>query len=193
MNNNFFRKIVSAKIISLFIIFSFVSFTKADDWKVQSFKVSKGGNLSVKISGGDIRINTWDKNEVEVKYESSSKETNLEQKENNISFNSSGYSDVKITVPYEFSLNLSTAAGDIKVLNNIKGKVNISTAGGDVSVRNIEGDIHASTGGGDIRSGDIKNRAAISTGGGDISIGNVGDECKNKYRGRKHKREQYRK
>jgi hypothetical protein len=96
-----------------------------------------------------------------------------------------------VTVPPEYSLDVSTEAGNIQV-EDIAGRVNLSTEGGNINLGNVDGtaraetagghitahdvsgDLIASTAGGHITSGRIGGAATLKTGGGHIRVGSVG-------------------
>ena len=61
MKNKFlFTVILTSACLLIFVIKTIAQ----DGYKTESFKVSKGGRLTVGLSAGDIQIKTWDKNEV---------------------------------------------------------------------------------------------------------------------------------
>ncbi len=148
----------------------------------KSFKVNKGGTLKVHIMSGDISVDTWNKNEVNVTIEnideSQYNQLNISQSGNNVTvqFNGSGYygsSDVKVSVSSEYNLNLETNQGDMRLSNNIKGSVQIETRGGNITLASINGYLKALTNGGDITLSTISGTAEVTTYGGDITTGNV--------------------
>ena len=131
-------------ILTIVLLGSNISLTQ-DEYKSRTFNVSKGGKLEVRIDIGEIIIRTWDKNEVYVKYEEWDEEGELRisQKGNTIEIESgSSYdgSDLEVTVPSQFNLDLNTTGGDINILNNISGKVECSTSGGNVTTKEINGE-----------------------------------------------------
>lgn len=149
----------------------------------KTFKVSKGGELSVNIASGDINVTAWDKDEVSVTAtffdDEEGEGLDIKQNGNNISIehqNSWGSTaDLEIKIPSNFNLELNTTSGDIHVTGAIIGAVTAQTMGGDISTGNVSGKIQIQTSGGDIRIGDVKGENALNTMGGDIRVGNVTD------------------
>lgn len=182
-----------------FILSGFAALTIATD-KEKTFNVSKGDNLEVSISNGNITISTWEKDQVYIKAinieEDDLKYLKFEQQGNKVIVNFEGQESddfyLDISIPSQFNVDISTGGGNIAVKGNINGKVevatgggnialndvgdklSVSTGGGNISVGNVNGETEISTGGGNISVGDVKSKAEISTGGGNISVGNIG-------------------
>ncbi len=177
MKNKFlFTVIITSFCLLIFIFKSFAQ----EDFTKKTFKVNKGGSLSVSLAAGDIQIKTWDKNEVEVLYEEDEddyRDVKILQDDSNITIRSDSYTDFEITVPSEYNLSLNSSGGDIKVLGNIKGEIDANTAGGDIQLKDVNGEIQASTAGGDVKCGNIKGNVKLSSSGGDIVVGKVEGEC----------------
>lgn len=74
-----------------------------------------------------------------------------------------------ITVPEEFSANVSTEDGDIR-LESLKGDVHIDTEDGNIKVSNVTGSaVHVETEDGDITAGEIKaDDVTLATEDGDL-------------------------
>ncbi len=173
------------RLTAALLLFSSVAvFLRAADGDdiTRSFKVNKGGTLKVYIMTGDITVDTWNKNEVNVSIENIDENQNnllhISQSGNNVTvqFNGSGYygsSDVKVSIPSEYNLNLQTSQGDVRLSNNIKGSVQIETRSGDISLASINGYLKALTNGGDITLSAVSGTADVTTYGGDITTGNV--------------------
>lgn len=173
------------RLTAALLFFSSVAvFLKAADGDnvIKSFKVNKGGTLKVNIITGDITVDTWNKNEVNVSIENVDENQynllNISQSGNNVTvqFNGSGYygsSDVKVSVPLEYNLNLQTNQGDIQLSNNLKGSVQIETRSGDITLASISGYLKALTNGGDITLSAVNGTADVTTYGGDITTGNI--------------------
>ena len=174
-------KLISVVLILSFIISNTLLAKDSGEPKTKSFKISQGGLLKVEIRSGDIKIQTWDKDEVLIKIEGLSDEAfkylemNLrgdkltvrdesydEETENGVKFT--------FTVPSKFNLDLQTMGGDISLANNITGNVSIDTYGGDINAMNINGTTEVETKGGDIRLNELNGDCTINTYGGDISI-----------------------
>jgi len=177
MRNKFLFTVV---LISVCLLIFIAKTFAQEEYKTESFKVSKGGTLKIETSGGDIQVKTGNDNEVKLVYEDDDEYSGvtIHQEGNNITIKSDDYIDFEITVPSEYSLSLNTAGGDIEVLNNIKGRVKINTSGGDIKLKDVNGELTAITAGGDIRCGNINGDAEFSSGGGDVVVGKVEGECK---------------
>jgi hypothetical protein len=147
----------------------------------KSFNVNKGGTLKVSINTGDITIQTWNKNEVNIRIgdvDENRSGLNIYQSGNNIivQYNGSGYynsNDVRVYVPTEYSLDLRTNQGDIALRNDLKGTCQAVTGGGDINLSNITGYVNVKTNGGEVTIGNIYNDLVLSTNGGDIIVGNI--------------------
>lgn len=166
----------------------------------KTFSVSKGDQLVVSVSNGNITISPWNKDQAHILAknidEDDLNDLKIEQDGNKVivEFNGQDSDDfvLEVFLPENFNLDLSSGAGNITFNGKILGKVDVSTGGGNVklqdvgdrlsvstgggniSVGNIFAETEIVTGGGNINIGDIKSRAEVSTGGGNISIGNIG-------------------
>ena len=152
----------------------------------KTFNVNPGEKLYLQTESGDIKITSWNKNEVSVKILGNSKaekkmEFTLEKKDkevyisgekrgNNI-FNWFSNINIRyeIIVPEDHFLELKTSGGDISV-KNVNGIKKLTTSGGDIDLRDISGEVYASTSGGDITIDNKKGNLDISTSGGDIVV-----------------------
>ncbi len=92
-----------------------------------------------------------------------------------------------IKVPRQFSANVSTAGGDIRLravdgvaklitsggdvrVQEVQGETSVKTSGGDIIVRQVLGNVHLETSGGDITVSDVQGDTRAETSGGDIRI-----------------------
>ncbi|MFZ1517948.1 MAG: hypothetical protein WAU11_04195 [Ignavibacteriaceae bacterium] len=186
-------------IVLSFVLSGLISFTNAAD-KEKTFSVSKGDQLVVSVSNGNITISPWNKDQAHITVknidEDDLNDLKIEQHGNKVivEFNGQDSDDfvLEVFLPENFNLDLSSGAGNITFNGKILGKVDVSTGGGNVklqdvgdrlsvstgggniSVGNIFAETEIVTGGGNINIGDIKSRTEVSTGGGNISIGNIG-------------------
>ena len=151
----------------------------------KSFNVKKGGTLNVSITSGDVRVTTWNKNEVNIKIDSNDKEDinsikatldgNTVTVKNNYS-NSWGWSgdiSLRISIPSDFNTEIHTQSGDVRQTGSLQGTTNIFTAGGDIRVGDVSGKTILKSNGGDITTGNIGNELILSTNGGDVRTGTV--------------------
>ncbi len=162
-----------------------------DDYKLElirekSFKTTDGKNLTVEASGGDVKINSWDKSEVTVKIYGNdrAKETmkfrldettdgvEVEAKRSGsaiFSFWKNIRLKFEISVPKNYNTKVNTSGGDISLMN-LNGNVVFKTSGGDIKLGQVNGNVKLSTSGGDISASDINGYFKASTSGGDIKV-----------------------
>jgi hypothetical protein len=155
----------------------------SQDKITKSFNVKKGENLSVKVSG-DVRVTSWNKDEVYVEVTGLDKDDYedlmIKQEGNTVSVvlkNNDGAS-FSIKTPEQFNLDVKTSGGDLLCSGKFVGNVTGTTAGGDVMVQNVDGDVVLTTAGGDVKTGDVTGDVKLTTAGGDIMVGNIGGEGK---------------
>ena len=161
----------------------------AADLKVleeRTFQISPGKNLKVEASSGDVKVTSWDKNEVYIKILGNSKaedkvkfdfyndedkvEVVAKREHSFFGWFSSGIRlKFEIKVPIKFNEKIKTSGGDVYT-KNISGNLKISTSGGDISIENVNGVFDLSTSGGDISSMNFQGDFEASTSGGDINL-----------------------
>ncbi len=152
----------------------------------KSFNVSKGGTLNVKITSGDIKISTWNKNEVNIKITSDDKEdinsitavieSNIVKISNNYSSSWGGWTgdiSLNINIPSDFNTEINTQSGDIVQTGNLNGTATVFTAGGDIKLGDVSGQTTLKSNGGDITTGNVGGDLTLSTNGGDVITGIV--------------------
>ena len=145
----------------------------------QSFNVSKGGKLLVKINQGDVFIKTWEKEEVLIKADGIDEDDlatiNFRKTGNTVivdykeQWGWGANADYYFTVPSKFNIDVYTTGGDIEIKNNIEGNIDLKTMGGDINLQSINGDLDIETMGGDINLVNATGKSIISTHGGDIT------------------------
>lgn len=161
-----------ASILLVILISSAVSTALAAE---RTFKVSKGGTLQVSLSGGDISISTWDRNEVKVTYEDG-EEFQIEQRGNIIDIEDEGYfggEDLDISIPSQFNVHVQTQSGDIRIMGTVTGNIEAGTSGGDIKLNEVIGMVDLKTAGGNITTGNIKGDAELNSAGGELVLGNI--------------------
>jgi DUF4097 and DUF4098 domain-containing protein YvlB len=147
----------------------------------KSFKVSKGGTLEVSVRAGDIRLSTWDKNEVFVKASEIEEEDlddlKMTQTGNTVrvEFDSRWGStpEFDISLPSQFNVDAQTSGGDVSVTGSITGSLNGKTSGGDIKIGDVVGTVDMNTSGGNISTGDVQGDLHLNTSGGDLHVGFV--------------------
>ena len=172
--------------------------------RTKTFPVGKGGTLDVSIHGGNIIINPWEKDEVNVKIRDGSDDgdpgISMSQNGTTVSIENTNRSSddftLEINVPSRFDIRLRSSSGDIEIsgslsgnlkgatgggnirLGNLGGTIDMRTSGGDITCGDIGGDLDLNTSGGDISMGKISGSATVSTSGGDITVANVGKKIR---------------
>lgn len=159
----------------------------------EKFSVEPGGTLTIDADFGNISIDTWDRDEVDVRVEKRIRgnddargRRDLEDVEVEVSqhgpdvrieVNKPGWFKrnrvsvkMAVRVPESYNLNMKTAGGNIEVAD-LQGDVKARTAGGDIDIGDItDGDIMASTAGGDVRVRGGGRESELSTAGGNITV-----------------------
>ena len=154
------------------------------DDRTKSFTVTKGGTLELSTNGGDIKITTWEKNEVLVKARGFNEDDDysgvkMHQSGNMIHVETWGSCEeahFDISLPADFNVDLRTSAGTIDIRGALSGKLTGSTSAGDIRLGNLGGEIEMHTSGGDIRAGKLKGTATLRTSGGNVSVESTSDE-----------------
>lgn len=177
-------------LVILFLVLLSSLFAKdilADNLKLikeKSLNVKSGETLFIDASGADIKVDSWNKNEVYVKILGNRKAEDkmkftIEQtsggvevtakKEGSWFFNwGGGYSvRIEVMVPANYNNEVETSGGDILV-QNVSGKFKLDTSGGDVDLKYTSGDVKIRTSGGDITLTNHSGNSNVSTSGGDI-------------------------
>lgn len=165
------------------LLVNIVSYSYENGDFTKSFKVNKGGKLSININSGNINLTPWEKNEVYVKVDNVDKdqikdiEVYLEGNNVYVKYNSQwGWGEeieLYVSFPSQFSVESKSTGGNINVKGNVVGNIELNTMGGDVTLKNVKGKVRVSTQGGDLRVGNIEGGLLLSTMGGDINIGDV--------------------
>jgi Toastrack DUF4097 len=179
---------------------------------VKTFMASSGENLQISVDPGNISIETWNKDEVNIEVVSRKKYKieNLvaEKTGSTIKFEldlDDGWNNtvtVKVKAPSNFNFDLESTGGNINIedaitgklyaeteggnvsFSDVKGKVSVNTSGGNISGENVEGDVGLHTNGGNISLGNVKSgKSDIDTYGGNISVGNVASDLSAKTHG----------
>lgn len=189
MNMNHFMK-------KFFLLLGLFAFLNANVFaeelrtlKENTFQVKDYQNIYVNASGTDVKIESWDKQEVYVKILGNNKaEEKLKfevyqegdvvkiiiKKKNSFWnwFSSHISSRVEAKVPAKFNANVETSGGDIKV-TGMTGGFKFDTSGGDIMLLNLNGKVTAETSGGDIQLSSHNGEMFLSTSGGDITTKDV--------------------
>lgn len=175
------------KIISTFlllIIFSASLLIGQNLYEEKTFSTSEGKTFTLEAVTGGVKVNTWNKNEVNIKVFADEDaierlDFNYEESSNGIKYTSKKKDWLKnlvnikvnyeITTPKNYNLNLATSGGSISV-NNLKGNLKGSTAGGSFDINDVSGNIKLSTSGGKINLEDVNGLINVASSGGNIEV-----------------------
>jgi len=149
------------------------------------FSISPGNDLRIKVSGGDVAITSWNRDEVYIKvlgndnaeekldfiFNNSDSYVELETKSKRSFFNwfSNISLRIEVKVPEKFNADIHTSGGDIN-LAKVEGTIEMHTSGGDVVCSDFLGSLDVSTSGGDINLNGGNTSIVAHTSGGDITL-----------------------
>lgn len=164
----------------LLAVLFFFPFATAQNQE-KTFTVSKGGNLIVETSHGNIVVTSTTGDEVKVIAKNVDQgdlsDLNMTKEGNKVIIKFKGEDSEKfsleINAPQKFNFDISTGGGNVSFKDDIDGMIKITTGGGNVAVKNISGKLGISSGGGNIKTGDLGSDAVISSGGGEISVNTI--------------------
>ncbi|HEY3128543.1 MAG TPA: hypothetical protein VGL91_03735 [Acidobacteriota bacterium] len=154
--------------------------------QTKSFSVTRGGLLEVSVSGGDVVLSPWEKNEVfvkadgidrdEISYLRMSQTGNTVRVEFRPRRNRSDRLRWEINLPSQFNTDIRTGGGNIEIRGSMSGSLTGSTSGGDIRVGDVNGKMDMRTSGGNMSAGKIHGDALMKTSGGDIAIDSAGGQ-----------------
>ncbi|MEW6655097.1 MAG: DUF4097 family beta strand repeat-containing protein, partial [Bacteroidota bacterium] len=161
---------VTKKVLIFLVSFGFLSsFAYAHDSKMikeKTFQMKDDQNLFVEVSGANVKIENWNKQEVYVKIsgnhnaasklkydvfqEGDAVRVVIKRKDSFWNwFGSNIKVKVEAFVPAKFNAQVKTSGGDINV-KGITGRFSFETSGGNINLKNLNGKVNAETSGGDI-------------------------------------------
>jgi DUF4097 and DUF4098 domain-containing protein YvlB len=179
--------ILTLTLLTFMYSFQSASCGDADDLKLlqqKTLQTEPGKSLTLSSVSGNVIINSWSKNEFEVKIYGNEKAENyltfdISPTETGVRVDGQSKSTAKIqgnlsvkfeiNVPSNYNIDVHTGGGNVKV-DVLTGKVNINTSGGNINVKKLTGDVDASTAGGNISIDESKGSVHLSTSGGNISV-----------------------
>jgi len=186
--NRIFKFSLVKKIITVFFLIGITSsLSFADELRLireKTFQMKDWQNVYVNASGADVKVESWDKQEVYVKifgnrraeekmkfdvYQEGEVVKVIAKKRGSF-FNwfGSGLSvRIEIMTPKNYNTHVETSGGDIRV-SNLTGGFKLDTSGGDIILNNTDGKVKAETSGGEITLNKHKGAMDLSTSGGDI-------------------------
>ncbi len=191
------KKLLLSSALVAIALALFATGTAQADTAHQSFAVEPGDRLIVDTQSSAIEVHTWDRPEVELVVERAEKlELTYDQEAGTTTIRGrrtgaglfdffglvSGRPLLRLTVPRQHDLELSTSGGGIEVAD-LQGRVSARTSGGSLSFGHIEGPIEGKTSGGSISLKGCSGTASVSTSGGSIRIGEVEGEVRAKTSG----------
>ena len=164
---------------------SMVSFFEKTEEFNETYEVGPGTGLAVNNRNGDVKLEKWDKEHVEVH---ATKKTNhgrdeLAKVEIQVTIGDrmeirSEYRDKKARVSVDYRIRIpsyvvveeiSTANGDV-VLRSTKGDTQATTANGDIDVKDVIGTVYVQSANGDIKVRTTSAIAKAATANGDIRV-----------------------
>lgn len=163
------------------------SYTAYDTKDSKEFTVKPGGKLEIELkTGGDIKIEGWNKDVVSIEIEISGESADnvkydFEQSGNTVTITTeykkrhrSNNTDASliVRVPNKFNIDFSTMGGDIKIAS-VEGKIEGKTMGGDLNLNNLKGHLDITTMGGEIILKDSEVDGKAKTMGGEVTVENV--------------------
>jgi DUF4097 and DUF4098 domain-containing protein YvlB len=164
----------------------------------RTFTVTPGSSLMVDADAASVRVTGGDSNQVVVHMKFRGSDAELEkttmdatqsgdtvtvtmrrkQKGNWFSWGSwSGESNIEVTVPTRFAINVRTGGGGIDLQNTV-GAVDAHTSGGDIAAKNLTGQVRVHTSGGGIHMDTIHGDLDADTSGGDVRVMNIDGKIK---------------
>lgn len=184
LENYFVKKIL----IVFFLIGLTSSLSYAEELRLireKSISMKDWQNVYVNASGADVKVESWDKQEVYVKIfgnRRAEEKMNFDiyqdgevvkviAKKRGSFFNWFGNNlsvRIEIMTPKNYNPHVETSGGDISVAN-LAGGFKLDTSGGDITLSNTNGKLKAETSGGDITLNTHKGDMNLSTSGGDIT------------------------
>ena len=162
-----------------------ITFSQSITLIERTLESSQDKILNVQALSGDVRISTWDKNQVNVRIKGDENalkyiDYTIESKDGNIIVKTEKKSSltvliekvklsIEVTVPLKYNADVKTTGGDIKI-SQLTGNVKFETAGGDITANDITGELDLVTAGGDIKASNFKGKIKAATAGGDVRL-----------------------
>jgi hypothetical protein len=145
----------------------------------ESIEVSPGGKLIISLSSSDITINTWGRNEIQIRSSEEDGKLSITKNATTVTIKSrqSFDTDLSLNIPENFNIEVHVSAGDFKLNGNLKGSIDVTNSGGDILFNNVSGKVSIKTGGGNIKGNSINSSAVIKSYGGDITLSDVKGRC----------------
>lgn len=144
-------------------------YARTENKSDRTFDLGRDGKVYLEFKTGNVVINSWNKNEVEIiAHEDSVIDVNHTPENIRISFRRSPSSHFKVFIPDTAYLRVETTSGRVKA-GEMGGHVDIRTTSGDVEVLSAKSGVRCRTVSGDIDIGGVIGRADLKTTSGDIT------------------------
>lgn len=180
--------------VGLFGFLPFPAHARIERVVEKTFTVQPGGRLAVETSGGSIRVQSSNGDQVTVVAKQRIKASSdaeadelledltltLEQDAEGVmakakyekrSWGSQPVQvDFAVTVPTRYNVELRTSGGGVKV-GDLDGRVSARTSGGSIDLGKITGDVEAHTSGGSVALEEGAGAVKLGTSGGNIRVG----------------------
>ncbi len=151
----------------------------------KTLQTEQGKEMYVTLFAGNVTVNTWSNNEVNVKFygndeaqdklvfvaENTDNGVKVEAMIKNTKKIKNLNLKIEITAPVNYNARLFTSGGNLSV-NSLNGDVEANTSGGNITANDITGKIEAYTSGGNVVVDNNTGSLSISTAGGNISVNN---------------------
>lgn len=147
--------------------------------------ISVNGTLNVHTDVGNVRIETWSRNEAQIEVRHNlGRDLRIACREDvrGVSLRAERASGQTwrpnteatflVRIPASVDVQIRTAGGHIEVLHNLSGTVTLNTSGGNITTTHV-GRLDALTSGGHITVGGIRQSSTMRTSGGHIRIQNA--------------------
>jgi beta-lactamase regulating signal transducer with metallopeptidase domain/DUF4097 and DUF4098 domain-containing protein YvlB len=138
----------------------------ADSVIERTVDAGSGETLELELkTGGDVRIEGWDRSQVRVR----ARLAGSNWRDTRIEIARTGSGVLVVSEPTQSRENFSTSH-DFEIMVPLRYDVRLESAGGGITITQVEGTFRGETGGGDLRLSRIRGEARLSTGGGDIEV-----------------------
>ncbi len=160
---------------------------QADQWS-KTYPVAGKADLLMKTGDGNVRIEVWDRQEIDVRLETvgltinhdftliegeSGGRVSVEAKfppTSGFNFGGRHSLDFTVKVPREAALEISTGDGNIRIAG-VHGHARLHSGDGQIEVSDLDGSLTASSGDGDVHVAGRFDELDIRTGDGDVEAG----------------------
>lgn len=135
--------------------------------------LSKGGTVSLTITGGEIVVTAWSRDEVRVKANSEESGVRFSASATRVTVELTGRrssdSHIEISVPVGTRVSARAQSGDVSIRGN-KADVEASTQSGDIVIDDVGGRVDVNTLSGEVQASHIDGDLEIKTLGGDVTV-----------------------